>query len=332
MVGRKFPAKRKRPDPEEDDDEDDEDDDELDEFAEDPELVERRKDLEARARSSLEPGEVILGEGKPPEEVKARGICNAPVLEQKLKDMEYKVPDGAKRVPWVDTLCIDGPSQLPSKLTAKDGVKLETAFADLAGEAVREAYRRLRVMKIPASRPHDFFAEMLRTDAQMYKVRERAAEEQRRIRIVESRKKAQSAKKFEKKSKTVKQQARAAQKQDTLDEIKDWQQQRKSDKKNTDDSTLEDILNKRKQQPKAEAKKKYKPPEKSAKQKAKDAKYGFGGKKRGLKSNTRESVDDFSSSPWAKQAKGKGKGKAGGGGGGSKGKGKGKGKGKSRRK
>ena len=54
-------------------------------------------------------------------------------------------------------------------------------------------------MRIPCTRPNDFYAEMMRTDKQMYRVRQQAAEEERRIKIVEERKKAQAGKKFAKK-------------------------------------------------------------------------------------------------------------------------------------
>merc|ERR1740117_2350227 len=111
---------------------------------------------------------------------------------------------GAKRVPWVDTLEIDCQRSLPKGVGPKDGVKLESAFSEMALEAVREAYRRLRVMKVPASRPNDFYAEMLRSDKTMYQVRARASEEERRMKIVEDRKKAQAARRFSKKAKTAK--------------------------------------------------------------------------------------------------------------------------------
>merc|ERR1712014_238096 len=111
-------------------------------------------------------------------------------------------------------------------------------------EAVREAYRRFAVMKVPASRPSDFYAEMLRTDSQMFKVRARAAEEQRRIKIVEDRKKAKLGKKFQKNARVKKLEDRAAEKRKNLDDITEWKNKTKSDSKNVDDKDLEDILDK----------------------------------------------------------------------------------------
>lgn len=175
-----------------------------------------------------------------------KGINVEPMLEQKLKDIVYKVPEGAKRVPWVDTMSIDGKQSIPEEVGAKDGVRLEGEFLKMAGDAVKEAYRRLRVMKIPCSRPDDFYAEMLRTDSLMYKVRARASEELRRIKVVEDRKKAETAKKFAKRARSKKLEARAMERRQSLAEIKDWQDKSKQDKKNADNQDLETIINKQK--------------------------------------------------------------------------------------
>lgn len=286
------------------------------EFSDDGDSVEEG-DIEALARASLRSGETILGEGKAPAEVESRGICNAPLLLQKLQDIEYKVPENLKRVPWVDTLAIDGQKELPKDVKPKDGVKLESVFLNFASEAVKEAYRRLRVMKIPCNRPTDFYAEMLRTDAQMFKVRARASEEQRRINIVEERKRNQAQKKFAKKARVNKLQAKADEKRQTLEDIHSWRKQAKRDSKNADERDLDDILDKQaSKRPREEedaqgGKKKKQEP--SRKKQAKDQRYGFGGKKKWRKSNDSKSTNDFSVSPWGRKGKGKGKGKGGGG-------------------
>ena len=286
-------------------------------------------DIEALARSKLGAGEFILGEEPKPDqdedyEVQAtskRGVCIAPLLLQRLSELEYKVPEGAKRVAWVDTMVIDGRTELPKGVTAKDGVKLESAFLGMAQDAAMEAYRRLRVMRIPCTRPNDFYAEMMRTDKQMYRVRQQAAEEERRIKIVENRKKAQAGKKFAKKAKTKKLEERAKDKRNSLEQIAEWRTRKKNENNNDDDQDLEAILSRqqKKREPEGKGKGKGKGKAlKSAKRRNLDEKYGFGGKKKYSKQNDKASADDFSGSPWGKKGKGKGKGK------GSKGKGKGK--------
>merc|ERR1719240_633653 len=171
---------------------------------------------------------------------------------------------------------------------------------DMGVEAVREAYRRLKVMKVPSSRPTDFYAEMLRTDSQMYKVRARAAEEQRRIKIVETRKQNQAAKKFAKNVRVKRLEERAGEKRKTLDEIAKWQNRSKQDRRNADDNDLDDILDKQGKDEK-QGKKKDKV---SKKQEAQDKKFGYGGKKRFSKSNDASSTNDFSGSPWGRKGKG----------------------------
>jgi len=287
-------------------------------------------DIEAMARSSLAPNEQILGEGVAPDKVESRGICNAPVLRLKAKELELKTPDGAKRVPWVDSMCIDGQQEIGKEFGPKDGNRLEGRFMNLAADAVKEAYRRLKVMRIPCTRPVDFFAEMLKTDKQMYMVRQRASEESRRIKIVDERKKHQAAKKFSKKAKTSKLKQRADDKKQTLTNIEKWK--KSNEKDNEDERDLEDILNKRgadqtQDEDKGRGQKPKNLPMKSVKRKAADEKFGHGGRKRFAKSNTLDSVNDFSDSPWAsmrKKGKGGGKGK-------DKGKGGGKGKSKGKK-
>lgn len=284
---------------------------EVQEEVSDPEDGPEEDDIEALARAALKPGETILGEGVGPAEVESRGVCLAPRLLQKVEELEYKVPPGAKRVPWVDTMMIDGQTKLPKGMSAKAGVKLEAEFIMLAGDAVKEAYRRLKVMKVPLSRPPDFYAEMLKTDKQMYMIRQRAAEELRRIKIVETRKKHQAAKKFTKKAKTKKLEARAAEKTGLLNDISEWRAEKKKNGKDDEGRGLEEILDDKKRRDK------HGNLVKSKKREFYDQKYGHGGKKKYKKQNTKDSTDDFSRSPWAKgggkgKAGGKGKGKSGG--------------------
>lgn len=285
-------------------------------------------DIEALVRSKLQPGEYILGDGAAKDnqgqQIVARGICNKPQLLQKLADLEYKVPEGAKRVPWVDTLTIDGTQLMPKGVAAKDGVKLESTFLGLATEAAREAYRRLRVMRIPCSRPTDFYAEMMRPDKQMYKVRSRASEEERRIKVVEDRKKSHAAKKFAKKARSKKLEARAQEKRQTLTDIDSWKQKNRAEGTHEDSKDLDDILDRQKRgkNEQTEGPRRKGEPKLSKKRKGYDDKFGFGGKKKRMKQNDSSSVNDFSGFPGARgKGKGKGKGK-------SKGQGKGKGSGK----
>merc|ERR550537_300489 len=94
-------------------------------------------------------------------------------------------------------------------------------------------------MKVPCTRPDDFFAEMLRTDKIMFKVKEKITEEQRRLSVVQERKRRQANKKFSKQTHVERVKARALDKAKTMQNIKDW---RKDGKKRDRDEELENIL------------------------------------------------------------------------------------------
>jgi len=274
-------------------------------------------DIEAAARACLKPGEFVLRPGfkRPGPTVP---IHNTPALLQRVQDLEYKVPEGAVRVPWVDTLVIDGQIDWPKKVSVKKGIELEMTFLERATEATKEAYRRFRVMKIPVSRPPDFYADMLRSDKTMYMVRQRASEEQRRINIVEDRKKNLIARKFRKRAKAVKGERKAAQKREKLDAVESWQKRKGRDKLEGRERNLAEILSDQKGKEKsdnARAKNKkgsrFEKPKPSAKKQKKDAIYGHGGPRRLLKRNDAASLNDPSSTPWAKKGMRKRVGKAG---------------------
>jgi rRNA-processing protein EBP2 len=63
---------------------------------------------------------------------------------------------------------------------------------------VREGMGILVQMKQPISRPDDFFAEMLKTDGQMAKIKSRLIKQQSKIKSFEERKRKMENKKFHK--------------------------------------------------------------------------------------------------------------------------------------
>ena len=120
-------------------------------------------------------------------------------LRRKADEISYHAPEGMKRVPWIETLALSGPLGVSSFSKSDDSVKLEKAMHDAALESVKEGYRRLAALNVPASRPDDFLAEMLRDDGTMAKVKSRLTEEAAKIKAVETRKRVQAEKKFAKK-------------------------------------------------------------------------------------------------------------------------------------
>ncbi|XP_063706943.1 probable rRNA-processing protein EBP2 homolog [Culicoides brevitarsis] len=163
--------------------------------------------------------------------------------------------------------------------------KREIEFQRQAQGAVIEGMSRLHELKIETKRPDDYFAEMAKTDEHMQKVRKflmaKQEGQQKSERVRQLREQRKMAKILQKQANEKK----AAEKKKMLDEVKAF---RKGKLKNLD------FLNDDKEAAQAHQKPKKKQlakgkPKVSAKRQARDAKYGFGGKKRGSKRNTAES-------------------------------------------
>jgi len=88
--------------------------------------------------------------------------------------------------------------ELAEQLNTNKDIKRELAFYNIARENVKEGMSFLVQMKQPISRPDDFFAEMVKSDAQMSKVKHRLMKQQVKIQSFEDRKKKIEQKKFHK--------------------------------------------------------------------------------------------------------------------------------------
>ncbi|XP_067627623.1 probable rRNA-processing protein EBP2 homolog [Eurosta solidaginis] len=151
--------------------------------------------------------------------------------------------------------------------------KREMLFHRQAQAAVIEGIKRLHAANIATRRPDDYFAEMAKSDEHMQKVRSNLMAKQegqaKSERIKQIREQRKMGKLLAKQTKVQ----REMDKKDMLDKLKKF---RKGKLKNLD--FLEDAKD-------LESKKK-----KSAdKRKQRNKKFGFGGKKKGLKRNTKSS-------------------------------------------
>ena len=152
-------------------------------------------------------------------------------------------------------------------------------FYRQAQAAVMEGLPRLQSMNIRTRRPEDYFAQMAKSDNHMNKIRAKLLEKEQGQQRAEKIAKLRELKKFGKKVQTEVQQKRLKQKKDMMDEMKKI---RKGQGGNLD--FLED----------GEEGSGKKKPGSVGKRNFKDKKFGFGGKKRGLKKNDKKSADDVS--------------------------------------
>lgn len=154
--------------------------------------------------------------------------------------------------------------------------KREMSFYRQAQTAAVEGIQRLHALGINTKRPDDYFAEMAKTDEHMQKIRSNLIAKQEGQAKSERIKQIREQRKM---GKLVERQARVQrdnEKREMLDQLKKF---RKGKLKNLD--FLEDKNANR------DAKKASKD-----KRKAKDNRFGFGGKKRGMKQNTKQSSMD----------------------------------------
>ncbi|KAA0195818.1 rRNA-processing protein EBP2 [Fasciolopsis buskii] len=230
-------------------------------------------------------------------------VNRSPALENTLRHIENNLP-------WVERLDIvtppaPAPKELevendPEKIDADDDFKRENYFYRIGQAAVLKAIPQLHALGVPTKRPVDFFAEMVKSDEHMGKVKKHLVETQQRLALRERARQMREKRKFGKQTQLAVLQARKAEKRrlteaikasrkksghnqaDLLDsilsEFRDEHEpklnQKKAETKQTGFHRAKDIANRRKINRQRDYKNK---------------KYGHGGQKKRSKRNTRDS-------------------------------------------
>lgn len=189
---------------------------------------------------------------------------------------------------------------LKKALDPEDDFQREMSFYRQAQAAVLAVLPRLHQLKIPTKRPTDYFAEMAKTDQQMQKIRQKLQAKQAAMEKSEKAKQLRALRKYGKKVQTEVLQKRQREKAHMMTTIKKYQKGF-SDKLDFLEGDQKPVARNPKEGAKGQQLKKGP----SAKRRYKNQKFGYGGKKKGSKWNTRESYDDVSSFR-AKKAHGKG--------------------------
>lgn len=183
-------------------------------------------------------------------------------------------------------------------LTVKDvfdDTERELAFYAQALEAVRQGRNLCKQKQIPFSRPADYFAEMVKSDEHMDRIKRKLIDEETAKRASQEARKQRELKKYGKKVQHERLQQYQKQKRDTLDKVNSLKRKRKNQEVPGGDEFevhLEDALKDKKK----ERDDKYRLGNRAPnnKRQAKNNKYGYGGKKKGSRSNTAESSMDIS--------------------------------------
>jgi len=177
-------------------------------------------------------------------------------------------------------------SRASSVKNINDDFERENEFYQLALKSAREGELMLEENKVPVYRPDDYFAEMVKSDEHMKKVKSLLLTEQKRIEDSEKRRQQRELKKQGKKVQSDRQQEKKKQERENLKNISKWRKNHGNDEMPIE---LEDTPNH-----KSNSKSSSKPalPQKSSKRQAKDAKYSRGGIKKDSKKNNFQSFSD----------------------------------------
>ncbi|PSK42961.1 hypothetical protein B9Z65_6915 [Elsinoe australis] len=178
----------------------------------------------------------------------------------------------------------------------EDDLGRELAFYKQSLEAVTQARALLKKEGVPFSRPADYFAEMVKSDEHMGKIKKKLVDDAASKKASAEARKQRDLKKFGKQVQIAKLQERDKAKRDTLDKIKMLKKKRSgaSIGNEQEDSMFDVALEEA-----AETEKKDKAARRATstgkpnpKRQKKDAKFGYGGKKRFHKSNDAQSSAD----------------------------------------
>eukprot|EP00339_Tiarina_fusa_P014013 CAMPEP_0117020064 /NCGR_PEP_ID=MMETSP0472-20121206/15301_1 /TAXON_ID=693140 ORGANISM="Tiarina fusus, Strain LIS" /NCGR_SAMPLE_ID=MMETSP0472 /ASSEMBLY_ACC=CAM_ASM_000603 /LENGTH=410 /DNA_ID=CAMNT_0004725173 /DNA_START=126 /DNA_END=1355 /DNA_ORIENTATION=+ len=195
------------------------------------------------------------------------------------------------RLPWSETFDVIPPTALPfgkkvvdeddeeEVVDIHDDLKREVAFYNIALEAVHESRKRCKTSDIPFSRPEDFFAEMVKTDDHMAKVKDKLIFETKKMDAVAQRKSNREQKLRAKESQANKVAEKAKRKKDHFKNVEDWA----NNAANNRGGALRDDLDDN-----------YLNRTPGKKRQVADKKYGFGGKRGRFKQNDRATLNDVS--------------------------------------
>ena len=198
-------------------------------------------------------------------------------------------PGSSSKMPWIETMVVVHDKAIKDEVPdAQNDLDRELAFYRQSLAAATRGRTLVLEANVPFTRPSDYFAEMVKTDEHMERVRQRLLDESAGIKASENAKRQRELKKYGKKIQTEKLLERQRNKREIEDKVNSLKRKRQSDMGLDDDEfdvQLEEALGERKAARHTSAPK--------MSRQRRNEKFGFGGKKRHNKSNTADSTDQF---------------------------------------
>ncbi|XP_078440419.1 rRNA processing protein-like protein [Wolffia australiana] len=171
------------------------------------------------SESEIDSGSESDMEEIPTSEPSKKAIYNREGILDKLEDIKWP-----ENINWLHKLTIDHDPE--TEIDVNDDIVRELAFYTQALEGTREAYAKIQSLGIPFFRPPDYYAEMVKTDIHMLKVKGKLLDQKKKIEEAEERKKARESKKMAKEVQALKLKERAKQKKEDIESVKKWRKQR----------------------------------------------------------------------------------------------------------
>ncbi|KAK8924015.1 hypothetical protein KSP39_PZI019359 [Platanthera zijinensis] len=146
-------------------------------------------------------------------------VNNKEGLLEKLEDIAWP-----NNLEWIQKLTVV--YDQAEEIDVNDDLSRELAFYNQALNGARQASEKLQFMGTPFLRPPDFYAEMVKSDTHMLKIKSRLLSEKKKIDEAEERKKARESKKLAKQVQSQKLKERAKHKKEEIESVKKWRKQR----------------------------------------------------------------------------------------------------------
>lgn len=300
---------------------DDSDNSESEDYESDDSLMEEKELQAAFASGLLKPGLNVVAEVKK----------KAPIVDK--KKMEEVLIELKVFLPWIERLdMINEPATLAPELAYQEeehkkirnrqkiqdkdkgdiendvvhnDFKREMLFYRQAQSAVTEGIKRLHTMNIPTQRPEDYFAQMVKTDDHMNKIRKVLLDKQQGEERRQKIRKLRELKKYGKQVQMDTEQQKSKEKKLLSENVKKF---RDGKLKNLDFLNADADLDELDETESNQKGRRGKPGSKQRREFRND-KYGFGGRKKGTKKNTSDSLNDFNVSDINARGSKKSKGK-----------------------
>ncbi|GBG60985.1 hypothetical protein CBR_g18581 [Chara braunii] len=180
----------------------------------------------------VEVGDVLelVAAGRVSTLAKKKGVYDTPGLRDKLEDLAWPSDlDKIQTLTWTYGDAGDAGDVAIEKVDVNDDLAREMGFYTQAISCVKQAYRLFEARKIPFSRPNDYYAEMVKSDAHMLKVKDKLLYEKQVMEEKEERRKQREAKRYGKEVQAEKLKEKAKQKKQAIDSIKHMKKTRKGD-------------------------------------------------------------------------------------------------------